>query len=75
MTAAQVRSVYRQILRAAAGWPSIRRKAVIAEIRQEFKDNMSKTQQTQQLLQQAYDGLDTLQRQTRARTDSSFSFR
>ncbi|KAJ1638486.1 hypothetical protein T492DRAFT_943561 [Pavlovales sp. CCMP2436] len=73
---AEVRSIYRQILRAAARWPSIRRNAVMVEIRQEFKDNARcPPAQKEKLMQQAYDGLDTLQRQTRARTDSSFSFR
>ena len=76
MSAQEVRSLYRQILRAAAEWPSIKRAAIIQEIRREFRENKSVTAERKAaLLRQAHDGLDTLRRQTRARTDSSFSFR
>jgi hypothetical protein len=72
----EAKSMYRKILRAAARWPSIKRAAMIEEIKAEFRRNAAAPlNTTPALLQQARDGLDTLQRQTRARTDSSFSFR
>jgi hypothetical protein len=74
--ALEVRSLYRKILRTAAKWPSIRRAVIITEIRADFRRNATAPlDKTPALVQQARDGLDTLQRQTNARTAGSFSFR
>jgi hypothetical protein len=74
--ASEVRSLYRRILRTAAVWPSIRRAAIITEIRADFRRNATApSDKAPALIQQARDGLDTLQRQTSARTAGSFSFR
>jgi len=73
---AEVRGLYKQILRAAAKWPSVRRKAIAAEIRREFRENARcPPEKAAPLVLQAREGLETLRRQTRARTEPSFSFR
>lgn len=73
---AEVRSLYRQILRAAARWPSVKRTAIAAEIRRDFRENAGcPPEKVATLVKQGREGLETMQRQTRARSESSFSFR
>lgn len=73
---AEVRALYRQILRAAAEWPSKKRAAIIEEIRAEFRANASAPPgpRADELVAGARAGLQTLRRQTAARHSSSFDF-
>lgn len=55
----EVLSLYRRILRTAQDWPSIKRAAVILEIRDEFRLNLSESdpQRTEHMVAQARSGL------------------
>ena len=66
-------SLYRQILRTAARWPSRRRANVIEEIKTEFRTNMHETDPTRQSEMQldAQRGLAQLRAQCGLSSDSS----
>ena len=66
-------SLYRQILRTAARWPSRRRTNVIEEIKTEFRTNMHETDPTRQSEMQldAQRGLEQLRAQCGLSSDSS----
>lgn len=59
-------ALYREILRTARRWPSVKRLAVIEEIRSEFRAHRSETEATKVkgLLAQANTGLTYLRTQT-----------
>ena len=62
---AEALSLYRRILRTAQFWPSIKKAAVIDEIRGEFRDNMKEAdpQRTAKMLAEARAGLQSLRQQ------------
>eukprot|EP00310_Coccolithus_braarudii_P004265 CAMPEP_0183378296 /NCGR_PEP_ID=MMETSP0164_2-20130417/124842_1 /TAXON_ID=221442 /ORGANISM="Coccolithus pelagicus ssp braarudi, Strain PLY182g" /LENGTH=85 /DNA_ID=CAMNT_0025555849 /DNA_START=36 /DNA_END=293 /DNA_ORIENTATION=+ len=66
MTRTRTLSLYREILRTASRWPSVKRAAVIEEIRTEFRANRSTTEpaKVKDLVDQAATGLSYLQSQT-----------
>merc|ERR1712087_847042 len=66
MTRSSTLALYRQILRTASRWPSVKRSAVIEEIRSEFRANRSETEaaKVEGLLAQAHTGLTYLRSQT-----------
>ena len=58
--------LYRNILRTAQNWPSIRRQKVIEEIRTEFRENRAEQnpERLAKLLKEAEIGLESLRAQT-----------
>lgn len=66
MTArAEALILYRQIMRTAQSWPSIKKQAVINEIRDEFRINMGEAdpQKLEKMLGEARAGLQSLRQQ------------
>ena len=66
-------SLYRQILRTAARWPSRRRANVIEEIKTEFRENMHETDtgRISEMQLDAQRGLEQLRAQCGLSSDSS----
>ena len=65
--------LYRNILRTAQNWPSIRRQKVIEEIRTEFRENRAEQnpERLAKLLKEAEIGLESLRAQTGFSSDGN----
>ena len=72
-TRSEVLHLYRQILRTAARWPSVKRDTVIAEIKDEFRQHMAEADAgvRSKLVAEARAGLDALRQQCGMSSDSA----